>query len=86
MPLTTMDERISFYILFEEAEDGYYGDILVNRNLYNKDGVDAYIKENATKVFPGKETDLEHGIDCYFNAPSQNRYGTGLFYFQEFTR
>lgn len=38
-----MDERISFYILFEEAEDGYYGDILVNRNLYNKDDVDAYI-------------------------------------------
>lgn len=81
-----MDERISFYILFEEAEDGYYGDILVNRKLYNKADVDAYIKENATKVFPGRETDLERGIDCYFNAPSQNRYGTGLFYFQEFTR
>lgn len=79
-----MEENTSFYILFEEADDGYYGDILINRKLYDKTEVDAYIKENATEIYPEEDSE-KNGIDCYFRAPSKNDYGTGMFYFQKFS-
>lgn len=81
-----MKEKIEFYILFEEAEDGYYGDILVNHTLYNKAEVDAYIQANAMEIYPYKGDSEKSGIDCYFKALSKDVYGTGTFYFRKFSR
>lgn len=81
-----MNEKLAFYILFEEAEDSCYGDFLVDRKLYSETEVEAYVKENAEMVFPPREIDGEFGIKCTFLAQSQDHYGTGLFRFVEVHR
>ena len=81
-----MNEKTAFYILFEEAEDGCYGDFLADRWLFSKTEMDAYVKENATNIFPVQDVDIQRGIRCCFKAKSRNEYGTGVFRFVEIYR
>ena len=73
----------TFYILFEEAEDGCYGDFLINRKLYTEVEMNTYLNEKAIEVFPLRDTDIKQGIKCCFKAQSLNEYGTGIFQFIE---
>lgn len=69
-----------------------YTGVYVNIALEGKEGsiepfgLEAYVKENAEKVFPPREIDGEFGIKCTFLAQSQDQYGTGLFRFVEVHR
>ena len=81
-----MNDKLAFYILFEEAEDGCYGDLLVDRKLYSEAEMDAYVKENASSVFQIRDIDIECGIKCCFKAQRRNEYGTGVFRFIEVKR
>lgn len=81
-----MNKTTVFYLLFEQSEDGYYGDFLKDRKLYTETEMDSYVKEHAEEVFPVKDYDKEHGYTCWFKAYSRNPYGTGMFYFREVYR
>ena len=68
-----------YYILFEEAEDGYYGDFVIGNKLYSEDEVKTYIQTHAQKIY--KE---EKENEYYFKVESTDKYGTGWFYFRGF--
>lgn len=68
-----------YYILFEEAEDGYYGDFVIGNKLYSEDEAKTYIQIHAQKIY-----EEEKGAECYFKAESIKKDGIGLFYFRGF--
>lgn len=71
--------EVIYYILFEQAEDGYYGDFVIGNKLYSEDEAKTYIQIHAQRIY-----DEENGVECYFKAESINTRGEGVFYFRKF--
>ena len=70
---------MEYYILFEEAEDSYYGDIIKGDALFTLEQKDEFVRVNASKIVN------ENGPYFYSDTLVKDDYGTGLYYFRRFT-
>jgi hypothetical protein len=73
---------MEYYVLFNQAEDGCYGDFVIYYKLYTKEQAENYIKQNATMIY--EENDKEF-VNYWFKMKSTNKYGIDWFYFKKFT-